>query len=97
MSFSRALLTPTFPGSGPPCPASITIVPRFLISVSEVVSCSVSAVLFLDLEDEIREEIKSHKKFICQIDRRDVFADIMEADSLSWIKALKWVLEEENE
>ena len=46
-------------------------------------------------KEEIREEIKSHKKFICQIDRKDVFSDIMEADSLSWINALKWVLEEE--
>ena len=46
-------------------------------------------------EEEIREEIKSHKKFICKIDRKDVFADIMEANSLSWIEALKWVLGEE--
>lgn len=49
-------------------------------------------------EEEIREEIKSHKKFICKIDfQNDVFAGIMEADSLSWINALKWVLgEDEN-
>lgn len=45
-------------------------------------------------EQEIKEEIKQHKKFICKIDRKDVFADIMEADSLSWIKALEWVLED---
>lgn len=45
-------------------------------------------------EEEIKKEIKAHKKFICQIDRRDVFSDIMEADSLSWIKALEWVLED---
>ena len=47
--------------------------------------------------EEIKEEIKKHKKFICKIDRKDVFADIMEADSLSWIKALEWVLDEEQE
>ena len=45
--------------------------------------------------EEIKKEIKEHKKFISQIDRKDVFADIMEADSSSWIKALEWVLESE--
>ena len=37
---------------------------------------------------------QKQKKFICKIDRKDVFADIMEADSLSWIKALEWVIED---
>ena len=47
-------------------------------------------------EEEIRKQIESHLKFIETLDfKYDVFADIEEADSRSWINALQWVLGEE--
>lgn len=47
-------------------------------------------------EEEIREEIEKHKKFIESLDfENDCFAFVEEEDSNSWIKALKWVLNEE--
>ena len=47
-------------------------------------------------KEEIKKEIKSHWEFIKTIDfEHDHFAEIMEADSQAWIKALEWVLEEQ--
>lgn len=47
-------------------------------------------------EEEIKNEIAKHQKFISELDFKfDNFAGIAEADSISWINALKWVLESE--
>lgn len=47
-------------------------------------------------EEEIREKIEKHKKFIESLDfKNDCFSFIEEEDSISWINALKWVLNDE--
>ena len=46
-------------------------------------------------EDEIRKKIAEHKTFIADLDvKNDTFAGIEEDDSLTWIRALEWVLED---
>lgn len=49
-------------------------------------------------KEEIKSQIQKHLDFIDKIDfKNNVFASIMEAGSMSWINALKWVLEDEEE